>query len=129
MINVRSSRLRFLSLVSHLFIRNQAGKTMTGEALALRDFLFGYGLKLDSVNKRIEVTKRNWFVSGVDSKTFNYGQVRNVLVNEHLITASVVIRVYAGNIEVHWLRKLEAQRFRHALIADSAPSDGGVFLE
>ena len=129
MVGVRSSRLRFISLVSHLFLQSQSGKNITGGALTSKDFLFGYRLKLDSHHKRIEISKRNWFGIGVDTKTFNYGQVRNVLVNEHLITASIEIRVYAGNIEAQWLRKFEANRFREALMSGSAPSDSGVFLE
>jgi hypothetical protein len=117
--------------MGHVFIRRQAGSILDGRALAARDFVFPFNLWLDSENKTLTVTKRNWFIVGIDTKSFNFGQIRNVFVDEHLLTASVTIRVYAGKIECHWFRKSDANKFRDALMATrSGPVDGaGVFLE
>jgi hypothetical protein len=117
--------------LGHIFVRRQAGAVLDGRAIAARDFLFPFSLELDSEKKTLTVSKRNWFVVGVDTKSFNFGQIRNVLVDEHLLTASLTIRVYAGKIECHWLNKADANKFKDALMATrgNAGDGGGVFLE
>lgn len=130
MLFVKSSKLRIFSALSHAVFSKQKGKNISGEHLSLRDFIFPYHLKLDSKSNQIELRKRNWFILGVDSKTFNFGQVRNILIDEHIITASIAIKVYAGSINVHWIRKKDAKIFRDALMnAKKAPQDLGMFLE
>ncbi len=62
---------------------------MDGRALAARDFVFPFNLWLDSENKTLTVSKRNWFIVGIDTKSFNFGQIRNVFVDEHLFTSIV----------------------------------------
>lgn len=128
---IRSSTLRFASLIGYMLIRKQTGSLLDGRAIAARDFLFPFSLELDSAKKTLTVRKRNWFVIGIDTKSFNFGQIRNVLVDEHLLTASLIIRVYAGKIECHWLSKADANKFKDALMATKGNvEDGsGVFLE
>ncbi len=117
-------------MIAHIISWRTKGKTLTGEVFRARDFLFGYQLTLDATRKQVEVRKRNWFVFGTDSKAFNFGQVRNVLVDEHLITASIEVRVYAGNISAHWFKKADAKAFRDALMSINAKGDSvGIFLE
>jgi len=130
MLSISSSKLRILSVFSHIVFARQKGNTLSGKALGVRDFIFPYHLSLDSKRKQIELKKRNWFALGVDSKTFNFGQVRNVLIDEHIITASLEVKVYAGNINVHWLRKRDAIKFRDALMsARKLPEGVGTYLE
>ena len=130
MLSISSSKLRILSVLAHIVFVNQKGKTFSGKPLGIRDFIFAYQLSLDSERKQIELKKRNWYAIGVDSKKFNFGQVRNILIDEHIITASLEIRVYAGNINVHWLRKRDAKRFRDALMSVRNLSEGaGTYLE
>ena len=114
-----------------MLIGKKTGALLDGRAIAARDFLFPFSLELDSEKKTLTVSKRNWFVVGIDTKSFNFGQIRNVLVDEHLLTASLTIRVYAGKIECHWLRKSDANKFRDALMATrgNAVDGSGVFLE
>lgn len=128
---IGSSLLRFASLIGHIFVQRQAGAVLDGRAIAARDFLFPFSLELDSEKKTLTVSKRNWFVVGVDTKSFNFGQIRNVLVDEHLLTASLTIRVYAGKIECHWLSKADANRFKDAVMATrgNAGDGSGVFRE
>jgi len=130
MITITSSGLRFFSLLAHILHRNQEGNTLSNKPLSWVDFFFPYHLSLNSNLKQLELKKRNWFGIGVDTKTFNYGQVRNVLIDEHIITASIEIRVYAGRLSAHWLSKSDARRFRDRLMmAKSGGEDIGMFLE
>jgi|SaaInlStandDraft_1057018.scaffolds.fasta_scaffold46388_2 hypothetical protein len=130
MVSVSSSKFRFFSLIAHLVFWKNPGKSLSGHAITWLDFLSPFVVTLDLDKKQLEVQKRNWFLIGVDSKIFNFGQVRNVTVNEHLITASIEIRVYAGKLEAHWFRKKDIQEFKTRLMAISRhPSDLSVFVE
>ena len=131
MIRITSSRLRFLSLVAHLVFRRQLSTMLDGSKTRWVDFFFPFTLLLISDKRQLEVAKRNWFGIGVDKKVFNFGQIRNVFVDEHVITASIRIKVYAGVIEAHWLRKAEARAFQSSLLGarGSGDSEAGLFIE
>lgn len=130
MVTISSSALRFLSLLGHVLHRSQEGKNLADKNLTWLDFIFPYQLSLNSASKQLELQKRNWFGIGIDTKTFNFGEVRNVLVDEHLITASIEIRVYAGNLSAHWLTKKQANSFKDYLMGLKTSSDrAGIFLE
>lgn len=131
MISVKSSRLRFLSLIAHLVFRRQPGTMLDGSETLWVDFFFPFTLFLIPEKRQLEVAKRNWFGVGMDKKVFNFGQIRNVLVDEHVITASIKIKVYAGVIEAHWLRKAEARAFQNYLmdVRSGKSEEAGIFLE
>ena len=131
MLRVTSSRLRFLSLVAHLAFRRHLGTMLDGSKTLWVDFFFPFTLSLIPEDKQLEVSKRNWFGIGVDKKVFNFGQIRNVFVDEHVITASIRVKVYAGVIEAHWLRKAEARAFQKSLmgVRGSEDSEAGFFIE
>ena len=130
MLVVKSSKLRFMSLIAHLVFRDQQGKSLGGSPIRAVDFLFPYVVSLDAVSKQITVEKRNWFLIGVDAKSFNFGQVRNVFIDEHLLTSSVEIKVYAGSITAFWMRKGQSRKLRDALMSSRSKGDEvGIFLE
>ena len=130
MLVVKSSKLRFMSLISHLIFRAHQGKSLGGLPVRAVDFLLPYVVSLDAASKQIMVEKRNWFLIGVDAKSFNFGQVRNVFIDEHLLTSSLEIKVYAGSISAFWIRKGEARKFRDALMSLRPKGDEvGIFLE
>ena len=130
MLVVKSSKLRFMSLIAHLVFRDQQGKSLGGLPIRAVDFLFPYVVSLDAVSKQITVEKRNWFLIGVDAKSFNFGQVRNVFIDEHLLTSSVEIKVYAGSITAFWMRKGQSRKLRDALMSLRSKGDEvGIFLE
>lgn len=130
MLSIKSSALRIFSFLAHVLHRSQEGRSLNNKSLGWVDFLTPYHLSLNSRLGQIEVRKRNWFGIGVDSKILNFGQVRNILVDEHIITASIEIRVFAGNISAHWLRKSDAGRFKEQLMTlKRKPDSVGMFLE
>jgi hypothetical protein len=96
MLVVKSSKLRFMSLISHLIFRAHQGKSLGGLPVRGVDFLFPYVVSLDAASKQIMVEKRNWFLIGVDAKSFNFGQVRNVFTDEHFLTSRRKIEGIGG---------------------------------
>ena len=113
---IKSSFLRFASLLLYMFFSKAKGKALSGSPISGVDFFTPYILSVDKEERVIRVTKRNWFLIGVDSKIFNFGQIRNIYIDEHVLTADIQIKVYAGNIECYWFRKRKVQLFKDQLL-------------
>lgn len=64
------------------------------------DTLFPYTLLLDVSNQLITVTKRNYYIIGVDRQTIPFRNIRRVNMNSHLIGADLSIKVYGTNLIV-----------------------------
>ncbi len=99
----------------HALLSKHKGNTISGEKIKFYDFITPYHLSLNVEEKYITVKKRNWFLVGVDTKIFNFGQVRNILIDENLILADLKIKVYAGIIECYWFRKKDVLNFNKSL--------------
>lgn len=88
-----------------MLFNNGRGENLAGNSLRLVDHITPYHLQVDGDSKTIEIKKRNWFLIGCDSKFYNFGQIRNIYIDEHLITADITIKVYAGVAKCYWLSK------------------------
>lgn len=103
-------------LIWHLLVSRSKGRDLDGAPLSFIDFITVFKLTLDKKEKRLIVTKRNWYLKGVDRKSFNFGEIRNVHVDEHLILADLQIRVYAGKINCYWFDKNTLRDFERELL-------------
>ena len=113
---IKSNFLRFIFLLKHLLFSKAKGKNVEGASLSWSDFITPYLLSLNIENKTIQISKRNWYLIGVDIKVFKFGQVRNIYIDQHLLTADIKIKVYAGTIECFWFRKKSLNQFRNQLL-------------
>ena len=114
---ISSSSLRFLILIVPYILGRYAGVDFSGRKIGFTHFFTPYVLELKPEKQQLIVTKRNWFLLGVDRKSFNYGQIRNVLIDEHLFLGDIEIRVYAGKINCYWMRKKQLRAFESKLLA------------
>lgn len=113
---IKSSKLRFVVAIIPYILGSYQGKNINGKKIGILDFFTPFTLELDINNRRLIVCKRNWFLIGVDRKYFNFGQIRNVLINEGILLSNIEIRVYAGTIRCFWLRKKQLKKFESTLV-------------
>ena len=73
-------------------------------------------IELDYSEHLLIIKKRNWFLIGVDTETYNFGKIRNIKIDEHILTADIFIKVYAGSIKTFYFRKSVAKDFRDKLM-------------
>ena len=78
---IKSSKLRFVVAIIPYILGNYQGKNINNKQLGILDFFTPFRLELNVKDRKIIVCKRNWFLIGVDRKFFNFGQIRNVLIN------------------------------------------------
>lgn len=127
---IKSSKFRFLILLTQFIFANYHGKRITGKPLSFCDFLTPYVLKLDSRNCRLIIQKRNWYLIGVDRKVFNFGQIRNVLIDEHILLGDITIQVYAGKLYCYWMKKSDLRDFEAQLLKiRSNGADFGIVFD
>ena len=98
LLRIKSSKLRFIVAIVPYILGNYQGKNINGKQLGLLDFFTPFRLELNVNDGKILGCKRNWFLIGVDRKSFNFGQIRNVFINEGFLLGDIEIRVYAGKI-------------------------------
>jgi hypothetical protein len=115
LLKIKSSKLRFVVAIFPYILGNYQGKNINGKQLGILDFFTPFRLELNVNDRKIIVCKRNWFLIGVDRKFFNFGQIRNVLINEGLLLGDIEIRVYAGTIRCFWMQKKQLKKFESAL--------------
>lgn len=100
-----------------LFNGNKSKKAKSKEKRpSLINLITPWKLELDNRNKMIHFKKRNWFLIGVDTHSYKYVSVRNVLVNEYILTADISIKVYSGSISAYYFTKGDANYFKKALL-------------
>lgn len=100
-----------------LFSSNKSKKAKSKEKRpSLINLITPWRLELDNRNKMIHFKKRNWFLIGVDTHSYKYVSVRNVLVNEYVLTADISIKVYSGSISAYYFTKGDANYFKKALL-------------
>ena len=115
LLRIKSSKLRFIVAIVPYILGNYQGKNINGKQLGILDFFTPFRLELNVEDGKIIIYKRNWFFIGVDRKSFNFGQIRNVLINEGLLLGDIEIRVYAGTIMCFWIQKKQLKKFESAL--------------
>ncbi|MGE0636103.1 MAG: hypothetical protein AB7G44_03205 [Bacteroidia bacterium] len=80
------------------------------------DLIRPWHLIVDIDKKQIVVKKRNWFLIGMDEKTYQFNTVRNVQINNHLFGSNILIQVYAGKAVAYCISKSEAQQIKEVLL-------------
>ena len=127
---IKSSKIRFVNLLAQFVTRQYYGKNISGNQISFRDFFTPYVLELDSFNQRLTIHKRNWYFIGVDRKVFNFGQIRNFLIDEHILLGDIQIQVYAGKLYCYWMKKSDLREFQKKLMETrSTGIDFGVIID
>lgn len=65
---------------------------------------------VDVQNQWIEVSKRNVYLIGVDKRVIPFRNIRNIVLDQHLIGADLFFKVYGGNVIAKCIPKKQAQR-------------------
>ena len=73
-------------------------------------------IKIDLDRKRINITKRNWYLISVDEDTFNFSSVRHVKIDKFLFGADLHIKMYSGTAKIYAIGKRDAEKIRDLLL-------------
>jgi|AntRauMFilla1563_2_1112583.scaffolds.fasta_scaffold01564_4 hypothetical protein len=73
-------------------------------------------IEVNALDKQITVKKRNWYLISVDENTFNFGVVRNIVINKHLFGADITIKAYGGSAVCFSIPKRKAIAIRDLLL-------------
>ncbi len=113
--SIKSSKIRFLSMFANVIINSFKKKKKDKKPTILQS-LTPWHIELDYSEHLLIIKKRNWFLIGVDTETYNFGKIRNIKIDEHILTADIFIKVYAGSIKTFYFRKSVAKDFRDKLM-------------
>ena len=113
--SIKSSKIRFLSMFANALI-NSSHKKKKKKKPSILQSLTPWYIELDYSEHLLIIKKRNWFLIGVDTETYNFGKIRNIIIDEHILTADIYIKVYAGSIKTYYFRKSYAEDFRVKLM-------------
>ena len=113
--SIKSSKIRFLSMFANVIINSFKKKKKDKKPTILQS-LTHWHIELDYSEHLLIIKKRNWFLIGVDTETYNFGKIRNIKIDEHILTADIFIKVYAGSIKTFYFRKSNAKDFRDKLM-------------
>lgn len=73
------------------------------------DVITPWKIIIDFEKRHIEVTKRNKYLIGVDRKIMPFKNIRNIILDEHLIGADLYFKVYGANVIAKCLKKSDAR--------------------
>lgn len=81
------------------------------------DILCPWVLTLNYQDSILKVSKRNWFLIGVDEQIVPFRLIRRININTHFWGADVEISVFgSGKISACCLSKSDAQEIKNVLI-------------
>ena len=84
------------------------------------DLLCPWKIDLNSDDNILKVSKRNWFLIGIDEQIVPFRLIRRININTHLFGADVEISVFgSGKLMVYRLSKLDAQEIKNLLIKNN----------
>lgn len=77
--------------------------------------LFPWTISIDVNKQIIKVSKRNWFLIGVDTQTIQFNYIRSIEINEHLLGSDIIIKVIGGKAEAKYLPKNSCKKIKELL--------------
>jgi hypothetical protein len=132
-ITIESSPIRYFNLIFSIMFfiilmirnflfdtsKNKSKKTNYSKRPPAIQLITPWILELDTSNNIIRFKKRNWYLIGTDTQTYKYVNVRNILIDEKIITADIHIKVYSGAISAYYFSKDQAKYFKACLLRDT----------
>ncbi len=93
------------------------------------NILTPFHIKADIDNKRITVSKRNWYLISKQEDVYAFKSVRHVVVKNHVFGADIGIRMFAGTAVAYSISKSKAKEIREVLLnADWNRNDADVVI-
>jgi hypothetical protein len=84
------------------------------------DFLFPHRVELDGDLKIITVSKRNYYIIGIDKVSVPIRNVRRIEINRHLFGADLVIKIFGSrDVVAKCLSKKGAMKIYSYLLTTS----------
>jgi hypothetical protein len=75
------------------------------------DWLVPWSITIDPQLELVTISKRNYYLIGVDHNVIPFRNIRQVLFNSHLFGADISLKVYgAGKVTAKCLKKREAKK-------------------
>ncbi len=94
------------------------------------DIITPWHISVDTKNKRITVTKRNWYLLSKNEDVFAFKSVRHVSVKNHVFGADLGIKMYVGHALVYSISKSDAKKIREILMnVDWNKQDTDVLID
>ncbi|MFL3664652.1 MAG: hypothetical protein ACJ04Q_11660 [Flavobacteriales bacterium] len=80
------------------------------------DILTPWHFDLNFTNHTIEISKRNWYLIGVDNHLVAFKYIRSLSIDEHLIGGNIKVKVTGGNVLAECLPKTDCHKIKGLLI-------------
>ena len=72
----------------------------------LLHILTPWHMVIDMEEQTVTVSKRNWFLIGVDSDILAFRFIRCITIDQHLLGADITIKAVGGSLTAYCLRKM-----------------------
>ncbi len=80
------------------------------------DILTPWHLELNLKETYIKVSKRNWYLIGVDTSIYSFRFIRNIKMDSHLFGADIEIKITGGVAKVYSIPKKDAKKIKELVI-------------
>lgn len=80
------------------------------------DIITPWRISVDINNRRVTITKRNWYLIGVREDTYAFRSVRHISVRNHVFGADLGIRLFTGFGIAYSLPKSKAKQIKDLLM-------------
>jgi len=80
------------------------------------DIVTPWRISADIDNRRVTITKRNWYLIGIREDTYAFRSVRHISVRNHLFGADLGIRLFTGFAIAYSIPKSDAKQIKEILM-------------
>jgi len=71
---------------------------------------------VETDEETITITKRNWYLIGIDEQILAFRYIRNITIDQHLFGADIHIKIMGGKISAYCISKRNAKRIKKILL-------------
>lgn len=89
----------------------------------LIDLYTPYKIEIDLKLRLITISKRNYYLVGVDKTTIPFKNIRSIEIDRHLFGADIKLKVYGAGLQVvYCISKKNAKLIHNLIVTDMAKS-------
>jgi len=82
------------------------------------DILVPYRVEINTSVKILTISKRNYYLIGIDKTTIPISNIRRVYINRHLFGANLSIKIFgSGDVQAKCLSKRDAIKLYNYLVS------------
>jgi len=88
------------------------------------DIITPWYLELNLDNTYVKLSRRNWYLIGIDTNIYSFRFIRSIRIDSHLFGADLELKVTGGVAKVYSIPKKEAIEIKNLVIDYNSGNKG-----